>query len=146
MKKAKKATKSLFKGLSRPMRASGSLPFPATTPQALAGGDSGGTPVISTPSKVSRIVEEASSDQIASTLTTNITQTTQSRATSDSIDVRHTPKSVQKEAEPDAAIEPTQVVSLQTASPRAPAVREDTTKSSEGFIAPQQFLPVVPTD
>src|SRR5271163_1697752 len=81
MKKAKKATKSLFKGLSRPMRASGSLPFPATTPQALAGGDSGGTPVISTPSKVSRIVEEASSDQIASTLTMNITQTTQSRAT-----------------------------------------------------------------
>src|SRR5271170_1824815 len=118
MKKAKKATKSLFKGLSRPMRASGSLPFPATTPQALAGGDSGGTPVISTPSKVSRIVEEASSDQIASTLTMNITQTTQSRATSysDSIDVRHTPESVQQEAEVDAAIESTQVESLQTAS------------------------------
>ena len=130
------------------MRASGSLPFPATTPQA-AGGDSGGTPVI-TPSNVSGIFVEASSDQIASTLGTNITQATQSRAASDSIvmfPIRHTPEPVQKEAAAtDAAFESTRVASLQTASPPAPAVREDTTKNSEGLIAPQQFLPIAPIE
>ena len=148
MKKAKEATKSLFKGLSRPMRASGSKPFPATTSQSSAGGYSGRTPAISTPSNVSLIVDEASSEQIASTLTTNITQTTQSRAASDSIDVAHvrhiTPESVQKEAAAsDAVIEFTQVTSLQTASPPAPAVRD---KNSQGLIGAQQVLPIAPIE
>jgi hypothetical protein len=148
MKKAKKATKSLFTGLSRSMRGSGSKPLqPATTS---AGGDSEGTPAISTPSNVSLIVDEASSKQIASTLTTNITQTTQSRAASDSIDVfhvRHTAESVQSEvAASDAAIESTQVTPLQTASPPAPAVREGTTKSSEVLIGPQQVVPIAPIE
>jgi hypothetical protein len=149
MKKAKKATKSLFKGLSRSMRASGSQPIPATTPQPSAG-DESGTTAISTPGNVSGIVDEASSDRIASTVATNITQTTQSRAAIDSIDVfpvRHTPESVQKDAEAsDAAIESTQVASLQTASPLAPAIREDTTTNSEGPIGLQQFLPIAPIE
>jgi len=139
MKKARKATKSLFKALS----GRGSGPLPATTPQASTGSDVGGSAVISAASEASGFDDEASSDQTASI---NVMETTQSRAASGSSAIPQNPSFQREGAEPEI-IDSVRVTYLQAASPSAFVdTGEYATSKFEDPIVHQQFVPVTPID